>query len=161
MSNTETGEYRPDLNAQKPDLSDLAVIQPEKEESPSESTLDGKEDHSSAGADTFPREYVETLRKESAGYRERAKLADERAEALGRRLHRELVAAAARLENPDDLPFDAGHLDDTTALTAALDALLTDRPYLAKRTVSGDAGQGERGNADAPFSLLDALKGLQ
>ncbi|WP_241472644.1 hypothetical protein [Mycolicibacterium neoaurum] len=154
---------RPDAetNARNPISTETGTDASADNEIAAESTLDGNNGTSSDTTDTFPREYVETLRKESAGYRERAKLADERAEALGRRLHRELVAATARLENPDDLPFDDDHLDDTTALTAALDALLADRPYLAKRTVTGDAGQGERGNADAPFSLLEALKGLR
>lgn len=97
--------------------------------------------------DVFPRHYVEELRKESAGYRDRAKQAEDRAEALAKRLHRELVKAADRLENPDDLPYDAGHLDDPEKLSVAIDSLLSDRPYFAKRKVTGDAGQGPRGGA--------------
>ncbi|WP_099025626.1 hypothetical protein [Mycolicibacterium palauense] len=114
-------------------------------------------DDESAG-DTFPRDYVESLRKESAGYRDRAKQAEGQVETLSRRLHTELVKATKRLENPADLPYDAKHLDDADTLAAALDALLADRPYLAKRAVRGDAGQGVRGGAQPP-SLLDALKG--
>ncbi|GAB3227817.1 hypothetical protein [Mycolicibacterium hippocampi] len=121
-----------------------------------ESQPDDKADGS--GSDTFPREYVEELRKESAGFREHVKAAEQRAETLARRLHRELVTATARLENPDDLAFDAGHLDDDSKLSAALDALLSDRPYMAKRVVKGDAGQGARGGAETGVSLLRLLK---
>ncbi|AYJ07465.1 hypothetical protein DBO90_01975 [Mycobacterium avium] len=109
--------------------------------------------------DVFPRTYVEDLRKESAGYRDKAKQAEERADALAKRLHQELVTATGRLENPADLAFDAEHLDDADKLSAAIDALLADRPYFAKRKVSGDAGQGPRGGAPAEVDLLGMLRG--
>ncbi|OBK46502.1 hypothetical protein A5656_03570 [Mycobacterium gordonae] len=112
----------------------------------------------SAG-NTFPRTYVEELRKESAKHRDRARQAEERADALARRLHGELVRATDRLENPADLAYDAEHLDDPEKLKAALDALLSDRPYFRRRKVAGDAGQGPRGSGQAPFSLLGAIKG--
>ncbi|WP_349269158.1 hypothetical protein MPNTM1_04608 [Mycolicibacterium parafortuitum] len=117
---------------------------------------DGTNDNS--GGDTFPRAYVEDLRKESAGYRDRAKQAEDRADALAKRLHTALVTATNRLENPADLGFDAEHLDDADKLSAAIDALLSDRPYMAKRVVKGDAGQGPRGD-NTSVSLLDMLKG--
>lgn len=117
------------------------------------------EDAASGDSDTFPREYVETLRKESAGYRDRAKTAEERADKLAKQLHTELVKGSNRLENPADLPFDADHLDDTDKLGKALDALLADRPYFAKRVVKGDAGQGARGGQPEPVSLLGLLQG--
>lgn len=94
--------------------------------------------------ETFPREYVEKLRKESAGYRDRAKRADE----FGHRLHVALVAATGRLADPDDLPFDEAHLDDETALSAALDALVERKPHLASRKPRGDVGQGQSGSTD-------------
>lgn len=90
--------------------------------------------------------------KKSAGYRDRAN-------ALAKRLHRQLVAATERLENPDDLPFDAEHIDDADKLSTAIDALLAERPYFAKRKVSGDAGQGTRGgNTSAPSNFSDLLR---
>jgi hypothetical protein len=116
-------------------------------------------ENSESAGDTFPRSYVEELRKESAGYRDRSKHAEERADALGKRLHRELVKATQRLENHDDLPFDAEHLDDADKLTAALDALLADRPYLKARKVTGDAGQGNRGGTAGGVNLLGLLRG--
>ncbi|MDN6537105.1 MAG: hypothetical protein L0K73_09920 [Corynebacterium variabile] len=76
----------------------------------------GHDDPGSDEQDTFPRAYVEKLRKENAGYREKAK----RTEALERRLHHALVAADGRLADPSDLPFDAAHLDDPDALAAAV-----------------------------------------
>ena len=97
--------------------------------------------------DTFPRSYVEDLRKENADYRTRTKAAEELADQLGRRLHTALVTASNRLENPADLAYDASHLEDPEQLAAALDALLADRPYMAKRVVKGDVGQGNRGGS--------------
>lgn len=107
-------------------------------------------------AETFPRSVVERLRQENGRYRQRAQQAD----ALAQRLHTELVRATGRLADPTDLPFDAEHLDDAEVLTAALDALLADKPHLASRRPVGDIGQGQRGPASGSFSLLDSLKQL-
>lgn len=107
-------------------------------------------------AETFPRSVVEKLRQENGKYRQRAQQAD----ALAQRLHVELVRATGRLADPTDLPFDAEHLDDPEAMTAALDALLADKPHLASRRPVGDIGQGQRGGSSQPFSLLDTLKSL-
>lgn len=107
--------------------------------------------------DQFPRSYVESLRRESAEHRTRASDRD----ALAQRLQATLVAQTGRLvDGADDLvPFDEAHLTDPDALSAALDALLEARPYLAKpQRPSGDVGQG-RGSTPAPFSLLDAMRG--
>lgn len=105
-------------------------------------------------AATFPREYVEKLRKENAGYRERAGQAD----ALAARLHTTLVTATGRLADPTDLPFDAAHLDDPEALTEAIDALLARKPHLASRRVGGDIGQGAGGPATAGVDLAGLLR---
>jgi len=88
--------------------------------------------------ETFPREYVEKLRDESAKHRTRAQRADD----LGQRLHTALVAATGRLADPSDLPFEESHVDDAEALTAAIDELLLRKPHLASRRVTGDVGQG-------------------
>lgn len=104
--------------------------------------------------ETFPRSVVEKLRQENGRYRQRAQQAD----ALAQRLHVELVRATGRLADPTDLPFDAGHLDDAEAMTAAIDELLDAKPHLATRRPSGDIGQGNRGGASEPFSLLGMLK---
>lgn len=89
-------------------------------------------------AETFPRPYVEQLRKENQTYRDRAKRADD----LAHRLHGHMVAATGRLADPSDLPFDDAHLDDPDALTAALDDLLARKPHLASRRPVGSIGQG-------------------
>lgn len=107
-------------------------------------------------AETFPRSVVEKLRQENGRYRQRAQQAD----TYAARLHTALVAATGRLADPSDLPFDAEHLDDADALTAAIDALLTDKPHLATRRPVGDIGQGQRGGSAQPFSLLDTLKSM-
>ncbi len=88
--------------------------------------------------ETFPREYVTQLRDESAKYRQRAQDRDQ----LAQRLHAALTAATGRLADPDDLPFDEAHLDDTDAHTAAIDDLLARKPHLATRKPTGDVGQG-------------------
>lgn len=89
-------------------------------------------------SETFPRSYVERLRRESAGYRERATKGDTYAQ----RLHSELVRATGKLADPTDLTFDETHLDDPDALTAAVDDLLSRKPHLASRRPTGEIGQG-------------------
>jgi hypothetical protein len=146
---TDTTEVRPDVgpvetpepSAVEPDVGVTDVIP------------DAAED-----AETFPRDYVEKLRKESAGYRDKAKTTETRAEELSARLHSALVAATGRLADPTDLAYDPAHLDGTEALTAAIDALTEAKPHLKARKVNGDVGQGQRGTVDEPFSLLNALK---
>lgn len=120
---------------------------------------DGGEDtdDEDAEADSFPRAYVEKLRKESAGYRDRAKRADE----FAHRLHSALVAADGRLADPDDLDFDDAHLDDPEALSGAITDLVKRKPGLRAQQVRGDVGAGERGSRkQAPTDLLTIMKGL-
>lgn len=121
-------------------------------------TAPGAQANANNEGDTFPRSYVEDLRKENADHRTKAKAAEERADTLAERLHTALVAATNRLENPADLPYDAEHLEDADKLNAALDALLADRPYFAKRVVKGDAGQGPRGGYKAAPDWADLFK---
>lgn len=117
-------------------------------------TEDGTDGEIDSNADTFSRAYVEKLRKESAGYRERAQRADD----LAARLHTALVAATGRMADPTDLAFDAAHLDDADALTGAIDELLTRKPHLASRRPFGDVGQGNRGGTAEPVNLADMLR---
>ena len=112
-------------------------------------TTDAPEDD----AETFPREYVEKLRKENADARVKAKRADDLAE----RLHTALVAATGRLADPSDLPFDDAHLEDADALNAAVDALLARKPHLASRRPVGAIGQGATSPADR-VSLAGILR---
>ena len=109
---------------------------------------------SQSDPETFPREAVEDLRKENAKYRKRAGQADE----LAQRLHTELVRATGRLADPSDLPFDEDHLADAVKMVAAIDELLDAKPHLATRKPSGDVGQGNRGGAPQPVSLLQMLR---
>jgi len=105
--------------------------------------------------ETFPREYVERLRREAAGYRDRARDRD----ALAERLHVVLVQQTGRLADPTDLPYDAAHLDDEGALTAAVDELLARKPHLTSRRPSGDVGQGATGTSE-DVDLAGMLRGL-
>ncbi|GAA1663712.1 hypothetical protein GCM10010977_02530 [Citricoccus zhacaiensis] len=119
---------------------------PETPEQDAEATEDGE---------TFPRAYVERLRAESARYRDRAKAAD----GLAQRLHTALVEATGRLADASDLEFDAAHLDDPEALTAAVDDLLAAKPHLANRTPRGSVGQGAVPSGDgSAVSLLGMMR---
>lgn len=89
-------------------------------------------------ADVFPRDYVEKLRDENAKYRQRAQRADD----LAHRLHTALVEATGRVQDASDVPFDDSHIDSPEALTAAIDELLTAKPHLAARRLTGNIGQG-------------------
>lgn len=95
------------------------------------------------------------LRQENGKWRQRAQRADD----LAQRLHTELVRATGRLADPSDLPFDAAHLDDIEALTAAIDALLAGKPHLANRRPSGNIGQGELSDRSATVDLAAILRG--
>lgn len=103
--------------------------------------------------ETFPREYVQRLRDESARYRQRASDRD----ALAERLHTSLVTATGRLADPTDLAFDESHLTDPEALTAAVDDLLARKPHLAARRIVGDVGQGA-GGSDTAVDLAGMLR---
>lgn len=103
--------------------------------------------------ETFPREYVEQLRKEAADNRVKAKRTDELAE----RLHTSLVAATGRLADPTDLPFDEAHLDDAEALDAAISSLVEAKPHLASRVPRGNIGQGATSTQNDEASLLGLL----
>lgn len=106
-------------------------------------------------ADTFPREYVEELRAESAQHRTRSKAAEEALTPLQERLFSALVEKSGRLADPTDLAFDAALLDDD-ALTAAIDSLVEAKPHLASRRVAGDIGQGA-GEPKTDVSLAGLL----
>ena len=105
-------------------------------------------------ADQFPRSYVERLRRESAGYRERATKGDTYAQ----RLHTEMVRATGKLADPTDLPFDAEHLDDPDVLAAAVDDLLARKPHLASRKPLGDIGQGPVSGGSPGIDLAAMLR---
>lgn len=157
MSDANVGPDAPPNDQNEPTDTVTLETPNDAREAPSGGNADGPADK--GDGDTFPRTYVEELRKENADYRTKAKDAEAKADALARKLHTALVTATGKLENPSDLPYDAKHIEDSGQLDAALDALLTDRPYFAKRVVRGDAGQGARGSSVEPFSLLSRLKG--
>ncbi|MGV8883457.1 MAG: hypothetical protein ACOH19_15010 [Rhodoglobus sp.] len=127
-----------------PDLTDTVTtdvvpeVTPESDDSP----------------ETFPREYVEDLRKENGKYRQRAQQADD----LAARLHLEMVKATGRLADPTDLPFEEDHVRDAPRLVEAIDALLAAKPHLASRKPTGDIGQGATVAPDS-FSLAGLLRG--
>lgn len=131
-----------DTSTTEADVTDTEV----QDEQTAEDTVDADE--------MFPRKVVEDLRQENGKYRQRAQQSDQ----LARRLHTELVRSTARLADPTDLDFDDTHLEDPEALTAAIDELLERKPHLASRRPTGDIGQGQRGGAAEPFSLLGLLK---
>lgn len=106
--------------------------------------------------DTFPRAYVEKLRKENADAR--AKLKDR--DALAERLHAALAAADGRLADPTDLPYSEDHLDPESMGTAIAD-LIARKPHLKARRFGGDVGQGSRGGVNgAQVDLLGTLRNL-
>ena len=112
--------------------------------------------------DTFPRQYVEDLRRESAGYRDRAKRADALAERLLAATVRE--ATAGILADPTDLPmsddlYDADGFPDAEAITAAARALVGRKPHLGDRRPTGDVDQGARETSE-PVNLAGLVRGL-
>lgn len=123
-------------------------------------TLDDEhqDDETDQDAESFPRSYVEKLRKESKGYRDRAKTAEQNLDATLHELFTARVTATGKLADPDDLAYDAELLADDDKLTEAVDELIKRKPHLAKRRVGGPVGQGVTGTKDEPFSLLGRLQ---
>lgn len=119
-----------------------------------ENPAEGHTDPDTGEPETFPRAYVEKLRRESADHRARAKRADELAAALWTAR----VAGTGRLADPTDLPMpdDVDPLD-ADAVATAVDELLGRKPHLASRVPRGDAGQGVK---DEPkgFSLSEMIR---
>lgn len=147
VSTDEHGGNGPADGESSPAGDESSPASSERDENPAAGTDDD---------DSFPREYVEELRRESAGYRKRAARADD----LAHRLHRALVALDGRLADPDDLPYDEAHLDDTDALGAAIGALVDRKPGLKARGVSGDVGAGTRGTGANGGDLISIIKNL-
>ena len=116
----------------------------DEDEDPQTPPADEDEDEDQEDSDTFPRAYVKRLRARSAGYRERAKTAEERASTLERELFTERVRALDVLADPTDLEFNADLLDDRDALEAAVTELVRARPHYRRRGTSTPDGTGSR-----------------
>lgn len=130
---------------------------------------DGQDDHGSEESvsegdpnetdegDTFPRKYVEDLRRENAKYRERA----QESEKIAQRLQTALVSLDGRLADPEDLPFDWAYIEDPEALAEAISDLIARKPGLRAQQLAGDAGQGKRGSEKKPAAdLISLIRGL-
>ena len=76
-------------------------------------------------------------------------------------LHAALVKLDGRLRDSAALEYDEAYLTDSAALEGAITALIHESPHLATTAVSGDIGQGNRATSEAPFNLIDALRGAQ
>jgi hypothetical protein len=130
-----------------------ATEKPEAPETPEKPSDAGTE------PETFPRAYVEELRRENAEARTKSKRADE----LAARLVTALAASTGRLADPSDLPvtddlMDDGGFPDAEKVTAAVADLLERKPHLAATRPVGDVGQGVRGDIEAMPSLAQLLR---
>jgi hypothetical protein len=79
------------------------------------------------------------------------------AEARAQALFTARVDATGLTLDPTALPYDAALLDDSEALSAAIEALLVAKPLLRRIAVTGDVDQGAKEEV-APFSLMGAMK---
>jgi hypothetical protein len=163
MSDTDTAEpltaASTEVDTEPPGAEDAEVRETKKLAVTGGQTVttdaeEADEDQGDDTADTFPREYVEELRRENARYRERARNAD----TYAKRLHTELVRATDRLADPTDLEFSEDHLDDPDALAAAVDDLLTRKPRLASRRPVGEIGRGASPPAASSVDLAALLR---
>ena len=139
-----TDQNTTDTTAQEPENGTQTADETTTTTPDASDAAQGAQDASQGNAETFPREYVEKLRKEAAEARLKAKKADDYARAL----FAARVAATGRLADPSDLPFDPELVDDTDALKAAIDELLQAHPHYASRTPQGDIGQGATTTSD-------------
>lgn len=113
--------------------------------------------------ETFPRAYVEQLRQENAGYRQKAGRAEE---ALSRLLETTVRSAAAdHLADPADLLafgdtdalLDPDGWPDADRIIAAAKSLASEKPHLTPRRPRGDIGQGATPTGDS-VNLAAILK---
>lgn len=111
--------------------------------------------------ETFSRAYVEELRTESARHRVNAKKADE----LSRRLVASYVEATGRLHDARDLAFSDDLMGedgypDLEKVTSAVEALIKERPHLARIRPVGDVGQGaaSEGTSSGVTAFGDMLR---
>lgn len=125
------------------DLTTAEAITPEAETETAQGDTEPK---------SYDADYVNGLKQEAVDHRQKAK-------ALATRLHAELVRATGRLADPNDLPYDAAHLEDADAINAAIDELLTRKPHFATRVPQGHVGQGVKDEAPA-VGLVTHLKSL-
>ncbi|WP_299051584.1 hypothetical protein [uncultured Nocardioides sp.] len=111
--------------------------------------------------DTFPRSYVEKIRKESQNYRDRAKRGETALSRLTVSTVRE--ATSGILVDPTDLTYDEESMSDEDGfpdpekIKEAAEALIERKPHLAPRRPRGDIGQGNQGGGD-DFSLASLLR---
>jgi hypothetical protein len=123
--------------------------------------VEGEASGVEGGVETFPREYVEQLRKENAERRKRAEELEGRNAKLVAGLLRAEVVTDGRLADPADLldGVDATALlgddgaPDPEKVKAAVSELLGRKPHYAKR-ISGDVGQGARPGPGDPNEEL-------
>ena len=152
QNTTDTAAQEPENGTQ---TADETTTTPPVASDAAQGAQDASQDASQGNAETFPREYVEKLRKEAAEARLKAKKADDYAQAL----FTARVAATGRLADPSDLPFNTDLVDDLPALEAAIDDLLAQHPHYAARTPRGDIGQGITGASGADVDLAAMLRG--
>ena len=159
----QTEDQGPDTTAEAPETpaegqenpgqsTDNVTVTEQSEASDTDEQASEDASEPAEDADTFPRSYVEELRKESAGYRTRVK-------DLETKLHRLQVEQTGALADPADLEFDAAHLEDPEALQAAIEELLAAKPHLKARRFAPDAAaQGAKASASSGVDLLGILR---
>lgn len=109
------------------------------------------QDTNSDGQDSFSREYVQSLRNESKGYRHRANAAE-------RELFAMKVEATGLIVSADELPFDHDLLYDDEALKERIHEVIKDKPYLKARKAQGNIGQHDgKGSDDGEPGILTSL----
>lgn len=159
MTNSETNEPIETVEGTESHSESLAGVEPGTD------TYEGSETLTEAYSedetvDSFPRSYVEKLRREAQSLRERAmsaEAAQESVKELQRQLVLERVKADGRLVEASELPFDETYATDPEALTAAVTELLERKPYLSSQRFSSTLHQGATAT-DAGFSFVDALR---
>ena len=120
------------------DNPDLSPVTPQAEQTPASDPAVGAEGQN----ETFSREYVEELRRESAKHRTNSKRADDLATALVRSYAETtgLLHDASDLAMTEDLLVEG--VPDRLKVKEAVEVLIASKPHLAKIRPVGDIGQG-------------------
>lgn len=150
------GEWTTDDDRAPESEPDPAPDGPEEDEAPESPEAD--DDAAAEADDDAAAEAGERsrLNREAAKYRKQRNDERKRADDYGTRLFHALVAADGRLTDATDMPVDLDLLNDSEALTDAIEALLESKPHL-KRKQFGGIGAHERGGPD-PISLAALMR---
>lgn len=151
MTDEHDEQHEPATGIDEPATEPTEPGEPQAAEPEPDAEPDRADDDPDEDNDTFPREYVERLRRENKTYRDRAREAESTA-------WRALVESTGLVINADEVPRPDGSEITLAAATTAATEAIGARPYIAARRARGNIGQHEGPGASSAVSLSTLLR---